>query len=59
MERTPMKDSQIKYMVDRFLMWKLPDNFSPDNGISAVRHERAQEDWRAMLAASPLNGEKK
>lgn len=29
-----MTNEQIKYMVDRFLGWKLPDNFSPDAGIS-------------------------
>lgn len=28
------RDAQIKQMVDRFLMWKLPENFSPDAGIS-------------------------
>jgi hypothetical protein len=25
---------QIKFMVDRFLGWKLPENFNPDDGIS-------------------------
>jgi len=30
-------DAQIKHMVDRFLSWRLPDNFSPDNGISFAR----------------------
>ena len=29
-----MTNDQIKYMVDRFLGWKLPQNFSPDAGIS-------------------------
>jgi len=29
-----MTDEQIKYMVDRFLAWRLPDNFRPDAGIS-------------------------
>ena len=29
-----MTDAQIKHMVDRFLGWKLPENFSPDGGIS-------------------------
>lgn len=29
-----MTDDQIKHMVDRFLNWKLPENFSPDAGIS-------------------------
>jgi hypothetical protein len=34
MENTTMQDYQIKHMVDRFLGWKLPENFNPDNGIS-------------------------
>jgi hypothetical protein len=29
-----MNEAQIKHMVDRFLSWKLPENFNPDNGIS-------------------------
>lgn len=29
-----MTEAQIKYMVDRFLSWKLPENFSPDGGVS-------------------------
>jgi hypothetical protein len=29
-----MNEAQIKHMVDRFLCWKLPANFSPDAGIS-------------------------
>lgn len=29
-----MTDEQIKYMVDKFLGWHLPDAFSPDAGIS-------------------------
>jgi hypothetical protein len=29
-----MNDAQIKHMVERFLMWRLPENFSPDAGIS-------------------------
>lgn len=29
-----LNNTQIKYMVDRFLQWKLPANFSPDGGIS-------------------------
>jgi hypothetical protein len=27
-------EDQIQHMVDRFLQWKLPDNFAPDGGIS-------------------------
>ena len=29
-----MTDAQIKYMVERFLGWRLPEDFSPDAGIS-------------------------
>lgn len=29
-----MTDEQIKYMVDRFLSWRLPETFQPDAGIS-------------------------
>lgn len=29
-----MTDAQIKHMVERFLAWRLPENFSPDCGIS-------------------------
>lgn len=29
-----MREDQIKRMVDRFLSWKLPENFNPDGGIS-------------------------
>jgi hypothetical protein len=32
-----MNDAQIKHMVDHFLAWKLPENFSPDAGISFKR----------------------
>lgn len=29
-----MTDDQIKQMVSRFLAWRLPEDFSPDGGIS-------------------------
>ena len=32
-----MSEAQIKYMVDRFLGWKLPEDFSPDGGVSFKR----------------------
>lgn len=32
-----MTEVQIKYMAERFLGWKLPDDFSPDSGISFKR----------------------
>jgi hypothetical protein len=28
-----MTDDQIKHMVNRFLMWRLPEHFNPDCGI--------------------------
>lgn len=28
-----MSDDQIKEMVNRFLGWKLPEDFNPDGGI--------------------------
>lgn len=40
---------QIKHMVDRFLGWRLPKPWNPDNGISYTRpnyaHEPADHDW--------------
>jgi hypothetical protein len=36
-EPMTMTEEQIKYMTDRFLAWKLPDNFNPDYGISYTR----------------------
>lgn len=32
-----MTEDQIKYMVDRFLGWQLPNDFNPDAGISYTR----------------------
>ena len=29
-----MTDDQVKYMTERFLQWKLPEDFNPDGGIS-------------------------
>ena len=29
-----MTEEQVKHMVNRFLVWKLPENFNPDAGIS-------------------------
>lgn len=29
-----MTEAQIKHMVDRFLNWRLPENFNPDGGVS-------------------------
>lgn len=32
-----MTDDQIKHMVNRFLGWKLPENFNPDGGVTFDR----------------------
>lgn len=32
-----MTEAQIKHMVDRFLGWKLPEDFNPDGGIAFAR----------------------
>lgn len=37
LEPTLMTEEQVKHMVDRFLSWRLPKNFNPDNGISYKR----------------------
>lgn len=37
LEDWPMTEAQIKHMVNRFLGWKLPENFHPDAGISYTR----------------------
>lgn len=29
-----LTEKQIKHMRDKFLGWKLPENFNPDGGIS-------------------------
>lgn len=33
-----MTDEKIKQMVDRFLSWRLPENFAPDGGITFAGH---------------------
>ena len=33
-EASQVTEEQIKHMVNRFLQWKLPENFRPDAGIS-------------------------
>lgn len=44
-----MTEEQIKHMVDRFLGWRLPEPWYPDNGISYQRpnyaHAPTDQDW--------------
>lgn len=37
LEKRPISDVQIKHMVDRFLGWRLPEDFHPDAGISFTK----------------------
>jgi hypothetical protein len=47
--RAAMTEEQIKHMVQRFLGWRLPKPWNPDNGISYQRpnyaHAPADHDW--------------
>jgi hypothetical protein len=29
----PLTDAQVKHLVDRFLSWRLPEDFAPDEGV--------------------------
>jgi hypothetical protein len=40
-----MTDEQIKYMVDRFLSWKFPEDFDPDGGISFKKISNEGTHW--------------
>ena len=40
-----MCDEQIKYMVERFLQWRLPENFRPDAGISFKAEFNENTPW--------------
>jgi hypothetical protein len=44
-----VNDEMVRYMVNRFLGWRLPKPWNPDNGISYVRpnyaHPPADHDW--------------
>ena len=45
-QQETLAESQIKHLVDRFLGWRLPKNFNPDDGISAKRPNYAPEvEW--------------
>lgn len=50
-----MTDEQIKYMVARFLAWSLPENFSPDAGISFAPEFNVE--WNAKQGRPPQRHE--
>jgi len=50
-----MTDEQIKHMVDRFLGWKLPLNFRPDDGISFDPLRNRGTEYEALRQPSGTN----
>ncbi len=44
-ETMKLSDEQIKHMRDRFLGWKLPENFNPDAGISFKKTFNEDQSW--------------
>lgn len=40
-----MTEEQIRHMVKRFLVWRLPEKFNPDGGISFKRHFNEHTDY--------------
>ena len=48
MKGTEMTDEQVKHMANRFLAWRLPENFNPDGGISfaPVGNEGTKHEYR-------------
>lgn len=50
-----MNDAQISHMVNRFLGWKLPGDFSPDAGISFERNYNEGTPWPAKHEPTGTN----
>lgn len=50
-----MTDDQIKYMANRFLAWRLPADFLPDNGISYARPNYAPSVDATPVGTNLLN----
>src|SRR5688500_16250428 len=50
-----MNDPIIKHMVDRFLTWKLPEDFHPDGGISFEPEFNAE--YMAQQGEPPMRHE--
>ena len=46
MRPRPISEDQIKHMANRFLGWKLPKDFSPDNGVYFERWYPYIESWK-------------
>lgn len=50
-----MTEAQIKHMAERFLNWKLPENFSPDCGISFKKTFNEHTEFPAKHEPSGTN----
>ena len=50
-----MTDEQIKKMAERFLAWKLPENFKPDAGISF--EPEFNKEWNSKQGNPPQRHE--
>jgi hypothetical protein len=50
-----MTDEQIKHMVEKFLVWKLPDDFNPDGGISFQRVFNEGTPYESVSSPSGTN----
>jgi hypothetical protein len=50
-----MTDEQIKHMVNRFLGWRLPENFQPDAGISFKAEFNEGTSWPMKHQPSGTN----
>lgn len=69
-----MTEEQIKHMINRFLAWKLPEDFQPDAGIKYDKSKhhpnhppvgtnlltatQAEEMIRHLVEGLPTQGEK-
>lgn len=51
----PLSEAQIKHMVNRFLGWKLPQEFHPDAGISF--EPEFNKEWNARQGKPPQRHE--
>lgn len=49
------KDALVKNMADRFLCWKLPEDFSPDAGIAFDAAHK--EKWGMPIGTNLLNAD--
>lgn len=50
-----MTEAQIKHMVGRFLAWKLPENLSPDGGISFQKYSNKGTPYEFKFEPSGTN----